>query len=159
MRISDWSSDVCSSDLYLKGSLYWHIDGTMNDVPILASLLSMKQLPSTGGGDTEFCNTYAAYDDLSEADKAAYSQLKAMHSAWNTLFYYDPEPNIEVLRGMMRIGDRELPLVWNHRSGRKSLVIGATARHIVDKDFKQSAELTVQQIGRATGRERVGQYG
>src|SRR3546814_5823423 len=52
---------------YLKGSLYWHIDGTMNDVPILASLLSMKQLPSTGGGDTEFCNTYAAYDDLSEA--------------------------------------------------------------------------------------------
>src|SRR3546814_14332850 len=86
MRISDWSSDVCSSDL---GSLYWHIDGTMNDVPILASLLSMKQLPSTGGGDTEFCNTYAAYDDLSEADKAAYSQLKAMHSAWNTLFYYD----------------------------------------------------------------------
>src|SRR3546814_7907896 len=95
MRISDWSSDVCSSDL---GSLYWHIDGTMNDVPILASLLSMKQLPSTGGGDTEFCNTYAAYDDLSDADKAAYSQLKAMHSAWNTLFYYDPEPNIEVLR-------------------------------------------------------------
>src|SRR3546814_17940447 len=78
MRISDWSSDVCSSDL---GSLYWHIDGTMNDVPILASLLSMKQLPSTGGGDTEFCNTYAAYDDLSDADQAAYSQLKAMHSA------------------------------------------------------------------------------
>src|SRR3546814_9328760 len=97
MRISDRSSDVCSSDL------------------------------------TEFCNTYAAYDDLSDADKAAYSQLKAMHSAWNTLFYYDPEPNIEVLRGMMRIGDRELPLVWNHRSGRKSLVIGATARHIVDR--------------------------
>src|SRR5687767_6785063 len=24
---------------YLKGSLYWHIDGTMNAVPILASLL------------------------------------------------------------------------------------------------------------------------
>ncbi|MBU6208274.1 MAG: TauD/TfdA family dioxygenase, partial [Alphaproteobacteria bacterium] len=23
---------------YLKGSLYWHIDGTMNEVPILASL-------------------------------------------------------------------------------------------------------------------------
>src|SRR3954464_12023867 len=27
---------------YLKGSLYWHIDGTMNEVPILASLLSSK---------------------------------------------------------------------------------------------------------------------
>src|SRR5690606_15320282 len=26
-----------SSAEYLKGSLYWHIDGTRNDVPILAS--------------------------------------------------------------------------------------------------------------------------
>jgi alpha-ketoglutarate-dependent taurine dioxygenase len=129
---------------YLKGSLYWHIDGTMNEVPILASLLSMKQLPSTGGGDTEFCNTYAAYDDLSDEDKQAFEKLRVMHSAWNTLFYYDPEPHIDVLRGMMRIGDRELPLVWKHRSGRKSLVIGATARHVVDMDFKKSAELLVQ---------------
>jgi len=81
---------------YLKGSLYWHIDGTMSQVPILASLLSSKVLPSNGGG------------------------------------------------GMMSIGDRELPLVWTHRSGRKSLVIGVTARHIVNMDFKKSAELLVR---------------
>jgi alpha-ketoglutarate-dependent taurine dioxygenase len=129
---------------YLKGSLYWHIDGTMNAVPILASLLSMRVLPSNGGGDTEFCNTYAAYDDLPEDEKAKIEKLRVMHSAWNTLFYYDPEPNLETLRNMMRIGDRELPLVWTHRSGRKSLVIGATARHVVDMDFKKSAELLVQ---------------
>lgn len=129
---------------YLKGSLYWHIDGTMNDVPILASLLSMKQLPSTGGGDTEFCNTYAAYDDLPADEKRQIETLRVMHSAWNTLFYYAPEPDIETLRGMMRIGDKELPLVWTHRSGRKSLVIGATARHVVDMEFKKSAELLVQ---------------
>ncbi len=129
---------------YLKGSLYWHIDGTMNAVPILASLLSSRVLPSNGGGDTEFCNTYAAYDDLPDAEKTQYEQLRVMHSAWNTLFYYDPEPNIDTLRGMMAIGDRELPLVWSHRSGRKSLVIGCTARHVVDMDFKKSAELLVQ---------------
>jgi alpha-ketoglutarate-dependent taurine dioxygenase len=129
---------------YLKGSLYWHIDGTMNAVPILASLLSMRVLPSNGGGDTEFCNTYAAYDDLPEDEKGKIEKLRVMHSAWNTLFYYDPEPSVETLRNMMRIGDRELPLVWTHRSGRKSLVIGATARHVVDMDFKKSAELLVQ---------------
>lgn len=128
---------------YLKGSLYWHLDGTMNEVPILASLLSSKVLAPTGG-DTEFCNTYAAYEDLPEADKQRFAKLRVMHSAWNTLFYYDPEPSIETLRGMMAIGDRELPLVWTHRSGRKSLVIGCTARHIVDMDFKKSAELLVQ---------------
>ncbi|HTV96125.1 MAG TPA: TauD/TfdA family dioxygenase [Steroidobacteraceae bacterium] len=128
---------------YLKGSLYWHIDGTMNEVPILASLLSSKVL-SPSGGDTEFCNTYAAYDDLPEAEKRQYQELRVMHSAWNTLFYYEPEPGIEMLRAMMAIGDRELPLVWTHRSGRKSLIIGATARHIVGMDFRKSAELLVQ---------------
>ena len=131
---------------YLKGSFYWHIDGTMNTVPILASLLSSKvlgQLPE-GSGDTEFCNTYAAYEDLSSEQKKQLEGLHVMHSAWNTLFYYDPEPSIELLRGMMRIGDRELPLVWAHRSGRKSLVIGCTARHVVDMEFKKSVELLVQ---------------
>jgi alpha-ketoglutarate-dependent taurine dioxygenase len=45
---------------------------------------------------------------------------------------------------MMAIGDRELPLVWTHKSGRKSLVLGATARHITDIDYTRSAELLVR---------------
>jgi alpha-ketoglutarate-dependent taurine dioxygenase len=131
---------------YLKGSFYWHLDGTMNAVPILASLLSSKVLGNLpeGSGDTDFCNTYAAYEDLPEEQKRQLEGLRVNHSAWNSLFYYDPEPNIDVLQGMMRIGERELPLVWNHRTGRKSLVIGCTARHVVDMDFKKSAELLVQ---------------
>ncbi|OMB98117.1 taurine catabolism dioxygenase [Mycobacterium sp. NS-7484] len=129
---------------YLKGSLYWHIDGTMNEVPILASLLQSVALGNPDEGDTEFCNTYAAYDALSDQDKAEIEGLRVMHSAWNTLFYYDPEPDTKTLRRMMAIGDRELPLVWTHQSGRKSLVLGATARHITAVDFKKSAELLVR---------------
>jgi alpha-ketoglutarate-dependent taurine dioxygenase len=129
---------------YLKGSLYWHLDGTMNEVPILASLLQSVALGNEGEGDTEFCNTYAAYDALSDDAKAELDGLTVMHSAWNTLFYYEPEPDIKTLRQMQAIGDRELPLVWTHRSGRKSLVLGATARHVVDMDFRKSAELLVR---------------
>jgi alpha-ketoglutarate-dependent taurine dioxygenase len=129
---------------YLKGSLYWHLDGTMNDVPILASLLQSVALGNPDEGDTEFCNTYAAYDALSDEDKAEIEGLTVMHSAWNTLFYYEPEPDIRTLRQMQAIGDRELPLVWTHSSGRKSLVLGATARHVVDTDFRKSAELLVR---------------
>lgn len=129
---------------YLKGSLYWHIDGTMNEVPIFASMLQSVALGNPDEGDTEFCNTYAAYDDLSDEDKVEIAELRVMHSAWNTLFYYEPEPSAKTLRRMMAIGDRELPLVWTHRSGRKSLVLGATARHIVDADFRESAELLVR---------------
>lgn len=136
------SSANARSD-YLKGSWYWHIDGTMNEVPILASILSSKVLSPTGG-QTDFCNTYAAYDDLCDEDKAAYEKLRVMHSAWNTLFYYDPEPALNKVKEMMSIGDNELPLVWTHRSGRKSLVIGATAYQVVGKNYKESTELLVK---------------
>lgn len=140
---------------YLKGSLYWHIDGTMNEVPILASLLSSKALPRDGGGDTEFCNTYAAYEDLSTADKQQLESLRVIHSTWNTLLYYDPEPDITTLREMMAIGERTLPLVWTHRSGRKSLILGCTASRIVDMDLKASTETLVRLRDWATRPEFV----
>jgi alpha-ketoglutarate-dependent taurine dioxygenase len=114
---------------YLKGSWYWHLDGTMNQVPILASILTGKVLSPTGG-NTEFCNTYAAYDSLSDEDKQAFDKLRVEHSAWNSLLYYDPEPSLQKVREMMSIGENELPLVWNHKTGRKSLVIGCTAHHV-----------------------------
>lgn len=128
---------------YLKGSMYWHIDGTMNSVPVLASLLSAKVIPAAGA-QTEFCNTYAAYDDLSDEDKAEYEKLRVIHSAWNTIFFYEPEPGLKKLEEMMRIGDAELPLVWKHKSGRKSLVLGATAYEVVDKNRVENAKLLVK---------------
>lgn len=128
---------------YLKGSMYWHIDGTMNEVPILASILSGKVLSPTGG-QTEFCNTYAAYEQLPEEQQQEYAKLRVLHSAWNSLFYYDPEPSLSKLQEMMAIGDSELPLVWNHRSGRKSLVLGCTAYQVQDMDLKAGTELLVK---------------
>lgn len=128
---------------YLKGSFYWHIDGTMSNVPILASILSSKVL-SPEGGDTEFSNTYAAYDDLPAEEKEAYAAIRVKHSAWASLFYYDPEPDARLLAGMMSIGDQELPLVWNHRSGRKSLVLGCTAYEVSDMEYKKGKELLVR---------------
>jgi alpha-ketoglutarate-dependent taurine dioxygenase len=129
---------------YLKGSFYWHLDGTMNQVPILASLLSSRVLAHDGDGDTEFCNTYAAYEDLSDDDKQRLESLRVVHSAWNSLFYYEPEPDIATLREMMAIGQRELPLIWNHRSGRKSLILGCTAGHILDMEYRAGTELLVR---------------
>lgn len=141
-KISLDKSQTASAE-YLKGSMYWHIDGTMSEVPILASILS-GQVLSSEGGQTEFCNTYASYNDLSDEEKQDYDKLTVLHSAWNSLFYYDPEPAHAMLQQMMSIGDTELPLVWNHRSGRKSLVLGCTAYHVVDKSPKESAELLVR---------------
>ena len=127
---------------YLKGSLYWHVDGTMNPVPILASLLCSKKL-SAWGGNTGFANTYAAYEQLPAERKAELEGLRVSHSAWASLFYYEPEPSLAKLKGMQSIGERELPLVWKHRSGRKSLVLGCTAHHVVDVSAAKSAQLLV----------------
>lgn len=125
---------------YLKGSLFWHIDGTMTPLPPGLALLCSEVLP-TWGGNTEFCNTYAAYDDLPEEKKQEIDGLKVMHSAWTTLYYYEPEPDQNKLEEMMRIGERELPLVWKHKSGRNSLILGNTAHHIVDMNWTESARL------------------
>lgn len=125
---------------YLKGSLFWHIDATMSPLPIGAAILSMKVMP-TWGGNTEYCNTYAAYEALPEEEKAKIEGLRVVHSAYNSLFYYDPEPKQDMLTAMMAYGERELPLVWKHRSGRKSLVLGCTASHIVGMSHMESTKL------------------
>ncbi len=125
---------------YLRGAFYWHIDGTMQQIPILASIMSSRRL-SPVGGETEFCNTYAAYDALSDKDKAEYDKIRVVHTLEATQRYVYPEPSVEMLAGWQRYADNELPLVWKHRSGRKSLVIGATASHVVGMGRRESALL------------------
>ncbi|MCJ2177080.1 TauD/TfdA dioxygenase family protein [Novosphingobium album (ex Hu et al. 2023)] len=126
---------------YLKGSLYWHIDGTRNDVPIFASLLTCKVLSPRGTGNTGFSNTYAAYDSLSDEQKAEYETLKVVHAPWASLFYYEPEPPLAKVKGMQAIGEKVLPLVWEHKSGRKSLVLGCTSLNVEGVSLAKSAEI------------------
>ena len=128
---------------YLKGSLYWHIDGTRNDVPILASLLSCKKPSPKGTGNTGFANTYSAFDALSDEHKAELDGLRVLHAPWATVFYHDPEPSLAKLKNYQAIGENELPLVWTHKSGRKSLVIGNTAHSVIGKSPAESAAILV----------------
>ena len=123
---------------YLKGSLFWHVDGTMNPVPVRGSILTSKVLP-TWGGNTEFSNCYAAYDDLSQETRDKIDSLRVVHAMWVSQLYHCPEPTYEQLKDWMSKGSQELPLVWEHKTGRKSLVLGNTARNVVGKDMEESA--------------------
>ena len=123
---------------YLKGSLFWHVDGTMNPVPVRGSILTSKVLP-TWGGNTEFANCYAAYDDLSQEVKDKIDPLRVVHAMWVSQLYHTPEPSMEQLLDWQSKGTQELPLVWTHKNGRKSLVLGNTARNVVGQDFEESA--------------------
>jgi taurine dioxygenase len=58
----------------------WHSDWSFQDTPPAATILHSKIIPPVGG-DTLFCNGYAAYEALSDATKARIEGLQAVHSA------------------------------------------------------------------------------
>jgi alpha-ketoglutarate-dependent taurine dioxygenase len=114
---------------YLKGSFYWHIDGASEDVPNFAALLNAHVLSPTGG-QTLFTNTYAAWDDLPDDEKAQIEHLRVVHSMETSQRLFVPQPTYEELLRWQERKPKVHPLVWTHQSGRKSLILGATASHI-----------------------------
>lgn len=125
---------------YLKGSLFWHFDGSLQPYPNLATLLRAVRLSDTGG-DTEFCNTYAAYDDLPQSDKELIADLRVVHSAERSQYYVTPEMSYEEIAFWQKSPTKECPIVWTHRSGRKSLLLGATADYVVGMSPEESRAL------------------
>lgn len=129
---------------YLKGAFFWHFDGFMSPMPIRASLLASKVLSPPGTGDTDFCSTYAAYEALSDEDKEHIGGLRAVHALAATQLDVTPEPSYEKWKEWRAVGRKELPLVWTHKSGRKSLVIGNSAHNILNYDPLDGEELLVR---------------
>jgi len=127
---------------FTRVSFFWHFDGYMNEVPIRGSVMCAKALSPTGG-ITEFCNTYAAWDELPAERKEQIAGLKAVHSHAAAAMSLEPEPSYERFREWLTVKSSTLPLVWTHRSGRKSLVIGNTATGIVGMDPLEGLELLV----------------
>jgi alpha-ketoglutarate-dependent taurine dioxygenase len=139
---------------YLRASFFWHLDGTMHEVPILASVLGARFLPPEGAV-TEFANTYAAYDALPDADKEAIDDLRVVHANWALLRSLDGEPSYERFSAARKVPSKTQPLVWKHRSGRRSLVIGATAAYVDGLDPTESMDVLVKLRDWATRPEFV----
>jgi len=125
---------------YLKGSLFWHFDGSLQPYPNLAALLRAIRLSDTGG-QTEFCNTYAAYDALPNEEKRQIEHLRVVHSAERSQYYVNPEMSYEEVKFWQKSPTKTCPLVWTHQSGRKSLLLGATADYVIDQPVEQSRAL------------------
>lgn len=139
---------------YFASNDHWHIDGALDEIPAKASVLSAR-VTAGEGGETEFASTYAAYDDLTDEEKERYSRLRVVHTfeAVQRLTY--PDPNPEQLAEWASRAVRELPLVWEHRSGRRSLVFGATASHIAGMDVAEGRALLADIERRATAPGKV----
>lgn len=127
---------------YTQGTYFFHIDGTYTDMPALASILRARVV-APKGGQTEFCNTYALYDDLSDQDKELLEGLEAVHSQEVIQRRAFPDPTPEQLAhwGVEAVPEKTHPVVWHHRSGRKSLLLACTISHFVGMDRAESDAL------------------
>jgi alpha-ketoglutarate-dependent taurine dioxygenase len=127
---------------YTKASFFWHFDGYFNDTPILASLMCCIAR-SPEGGETQFASTYAAWKELPADRKARVEGLRASHALAGAQMSLEPEPSYARFREWLQVPSNTLPLVWKHRSGRKSLVIGNTALNVIGLDPLEGLELLV----------------
>jgi alpha-ketoglutarate-dependent taurine dioxygenase len=144
---------------YLKGTTHWHMDGIHDGgPPPKATMLCARRLSPTGG-QTEFCSTYAAYADLPEEERRACEPLRVVHSLVASRRRQDPNVTPEELaRVSKRRGATEHPLVWQHQSGRKSLILGMSVDHVVDMPQAESDALIERLRAHTTRPENVYQH-
>jgi len=116
---------------YVQGTFFWHMDGLNSDIPPpKATVLSGRRI-APRGGQTEFASTYLAYETLPAYEKAEMVGLRAVHSLLSSMRRVVDDPSDEDLKRWSQSPVKEHPLIWNRRSGRKSLIIGCSADHVV----------------------------
>jgi len=139
---------------YLRGTFWWHIDGCTDDIPIMATMLGAHAVADRGG-ETEFASSYQAYEDLSDEEKERFASVRVVHTIEATMRLHRAEPAPEEVARWRARPAKVHPLVWSHRSGRRSLVLGATADHVVGMDPDESRVFLDDLLSRATAPERV----
>jgi len=131
----------------------WHTDASFRAVPGALSMLYAHIVPPEGG-DTEFADLRAAYDDLPDATKAQLEGLVAEHSIWHSrgqlgVTKYTPEE----IASLPPVPQR---LVRTHPgSKRKTLYVAAHASHIIGMPIADGRLLLLDLIEHATQRKFV----
>ena len=134
---------------YFIGTFFWHMDGTYEEVPPFATVLTPRVLSPTGG-QTEFANTYAAFEDLPKDEQDHLSTLQVLHTMQASMMPAVPQPTWEQVKSWIDFPARTHPLVWRHASGRRSLVLSSSSSHVVGMHPAEARELLNRLIAHAT---------
>ncbi|MEZ5816713.1 MAG: TauD/TfdA family dioxygenase [Hyphomicrobiaceae bacterium] len=110
------------------GNQLWHSDASFRPISGALSMLYAHVVPPKGG-DTEFADLRAAYDDLDGATKAQIDGLVAVHSIFHSRGQLGHTDYTDAERAPLP--DVRHPLVRTHPgSKRKTLYLGSHASHI-----------------------------
>ncbi|MBV8938083.1 MAG: TauD/TfdA family dioxygenase, partial [Alphaproteobacteria bacterium] len=115
-------------NVFNLGNQLWHTDSSFKRVPAKCSLLSARELPSSGG-ETEFADLRAAWDALPELRKRDLDGLVVEHSIFRSRSQIGfADFNDEIYRQLPPVPQA---LVRHHpASGRTSLYLASHASHI-----------------------------
>ena len=142
---------------YLKGTFHWHMDGCTplhGEPPQKATMLTSVAVASSGG-ETQFASTYAGYEGLAPEEKQQADVLRVVHSLEASQRSVWPDPSSEQLARWRSRPTSTHPLVWRHRTGRRSLVVGVHADYVVGMDRDEGRALLEALLEDATAPERV----
>jgi alpha-ketoglutarate-dependent taurine dioxygenase len=144
---------------YVLSTFFWHFDGAHNHAPPPKVSMLASWGVADRGGETEFANTYAAWEALPEEEKAQLEGLRVKHSIIASMRPFADTPSEEDkgrwIKAVFntRTGEdipqgcdpddyeKEHPLVWTHASGRKSLVLGVSADRVVGMPLAEGRAL------------------
>lgn len=142
--ISSEDKDVLGDGKRLVNGAHWHSDDSFMAVPCSLTMLYGVEVPPVGG-DTQFTNMYAAYDDLSADMQRRIADLRVLHK-WDSS---RKGTRVATLAGAMP--DATHPLVRTHpETGRKSLYLNPNRmEQIVGLDRADSDALLDELIAHA----------
>jgi taurine dioxygenase len=147
--ISSRDLPIVDGELHVRGENF-HTDHSNFNIPPKATLLHAIELPSRGG-DTQFVDVRAAYDDLAEELKFEIRNLKSLHVYESS----DSPRKMAVLTAAERaqVPTSPQPLVISHEdSGRPALYLNTgrmegiqgmeavDARSLIDRLFKHATQ-------------------
>jgi alpha-ketoglutarate-dependent 2,4-dichlorophenoxyacetate dioxygenase len=142
--------------IYQSGNQLWHTDSSFKPVPAMASLLSGREVPPSGG-ETEFVSMRHTWTALPEETRRQLEGRVVVHSilySRSTIApgLFDPEQARElppVRQALVRV---------NPVHGRKGVYIGSHAWYVEGMDFEASRRLLDDLLARTTRPECVLQH-
>jgi len=147
-------------NLFNLGNQLWHTDSSFKRIPAKCSLLSARELPSSGpmgGGETEFADLRAAWDALPEARKLELDGLIVEHSIFRSRSQIGfADFNDEIFKQLPPVPQA---LVRHHpASGRTSLYLASHASHVIGWPVERGRALLKELIAFATQPQFVYQH-
>jgi alpha-ketoglutarate-dependent 2,4-dichlorophenoxyacetate dioxygenase len=131
-----------------KANQLWHADSTFKRVPALASVLSGRVMPASGG-ETEYVSTRLAWDRLDPATQRRVADL----FAWHDYSYSRGKiaPNIVADSERAALPPQCWRMVWkNPAKGRSALYIASHAYAIEGMEERAAQELLAELTEAAT---------